>query len=584
MLNSLPMVTSSRAIYLYLFVLGTYIRLINVWQPLDGSLRESWREADVASIARNYYREGMNIFYPRIDWRGDGPGYAEMEFPALPWLMAASYKVFGYHESNGKIISFSFSLAAMLIFFFLAHRLLPIVGALSAGLFFALNPLLFRLANTLQPESIMFMFYILAGYAFIRWIESNSWKYFLIALGATTCMLLAKISAAHMGVFFLLLIGYSKGIKFLKNPLIWVFGVLSLLPAMLWYSHAHNLWHQYGNSLGVSNEYHWVGWDFFTNPYFIKGILLSEIRFIVMPTGLIIILLGLFMNKLSRANLTGLMWLISIFIFYFLTARTSADGWAYYYHIFSIPPAAILWGSSVAAIHSVLSKERVILGIIFCTIIAGLIITVDSASTFDHVTTIMITIWLGLTFFFTFFLAKQFCNWTHNNLNRYNRYLLHCLRSLLLLLIPANYFYMASRIAGDINPAKLERMQILYEFARANAPIIPKEALIICSGGICCDKDGYPVAYNASYFFFWMDRKGFSICEEEQSIAKVEALVFRGAKFFIAEKGALKKVPDFENTLKTKYLLLNECLEGYLFELRTNSPTSETIIPVNTNG
>jgi hypothetical protein len=30
-----------------------------------------------AAIARNYSELGMNIFYPRIDWGGSGPGYAE---------------------------------------------------------------------------------------------------------------------------------------------------------------------------------------------------------------------------------------------------------------------------------------------------------------------------------------------------------------------------------------------------------------------------------------------------------------------------------------------------------------------------
>jgi hypothetical protein len=45
----------------------------------------------------------MYILYPRIDWRGDGPRYAEMEFPIIPWTIAALYKIFGYHEVIGRI-------------------------------------------------------------------------------------------------------------------------------------------------------------------------------------------------------------------------------------------------------------------------------------------------------------------------------------------------------------------------------------------------------------------------------------------------------------------------------------------------
>lgn len=37
----------------------------------------------------------MNILYPRVDWRGDTPGYVEMEFPALPWVAGGLYHLFG---------------------------------------------------------------------------------------------------------------------------------------------------------------------------------------------------------------------------------------------------------------------------------------------------------------------------------------------------------------------------------------------------------------------------------------------------------------------------------------------------------
>jgi hypothetical protein len=65
----------ANVVFLALFFLGAWIRSLDVWRPVDGRVRESWRECDYAAVARNFYREGMNILYPRIDWRGDGPGY-----------------------------------------------------------------------------------------------------------------------------------------------------------------------------------------------------------------------------------------------------------------------------------------------------------------------------------------------------------------------------------------------------------------------------------------------------------------------------------------------------------------------------
>jgi len=92
-----------RIFFLCLFLLGAGIRALDVWRPIDGSINPPWREADIASIARNYYREDMNLFSPRIDWRGDGPGYVEMEFPIylLPIEKSSSPGLCVLHQPRG---------------------------------------------------------------------------------------------------------------------------------------------------------------------------------------------------------------------------------------------------------------------------------------------------------------------------------------------------------------------------------------------------------------------------------------------------------------------------------------------------
>jgi hypothetical protein len=39
-------------------------------------------------MARNFYRASMDIFYPRIDWRGDTPSHVELEITTLDRLAA----------------------------------------------------------------------------------------------------------------------------------------------------------------------------------------------------------------------------------------------------------------------------------------------------------------------------------------------------------------------------------------------------------------------------------------------------------------------------------------------------------------
>ena len=125
--------------FLAIFLCGAGIRALDLGHGIDGGVRESWREADYGAVARNFVREEMNILRPRIDWRGTGPGLAEMEFPAVPWLTAVLYRAFGYNEIWGRVVSYLFSGLTLLVFFALARRLLPGAGAGYAAAFLPAN-------------------------------------------------------------------------------------------------------------------------------------------------------------------------------------------------------------------------------------------------------------------------------------------------------------------------------------------------------------------------------------------------------------------------------------------------------------
>jgi 4-amino-4-deoxy-L-arabinose transferase-like glycosyltransferase len=334
-------------IFVCVLLAGAVLRAFDVRHTVD---RPSWRECDVAGIARSYYREGLNLFYPRVDWRGDGPGYAEMEFPLYAGLIAASYTLFGFDERWGRVINFVFSLLTLVCFYRLAQYLLPPLGAVAAFTFFTFNPLLINIATSLQPEGLMVLAYVLAAYCFLRWLDSES-KAHLIAAGAATALaILAKATAAHIGLFFALLLVGKYGVAAIKQARLWVFAVAALLPGAWWYWHAHKLWLQYGNSLGVSNEYHWAGGDLFTNPAFIVGILRSELFYVLMPAGLVIALLGVALKWRAQPVTYGLCWLVATMTYYLIAARTTGDQWAAYYHVVSLPGYALLVGSGVAGI------------------------------------------------------------------------------------------------------------------------------------------------------------------------------------------------------------------------------------------
>ncbi len=551
---------SRLTVYVLLLVAGIGLRAIDLWRPVDGSVREAWRECDMAAVARNFYLEGMNILYPRIDWRGNGPGFAEMEFPALPWQIALLYKLFGFHEQVGRLVPFAFSIGTLLIFFALARKVLSPKAAVAASAFFVLSPLTIRVANSLQPEALMLFFMVLAVYAFLRWLDEEKWVWYWLTAAAAACALLAKVNSAHIGLVFLGLVLVRKGARGLRSPRLWALAALILLPPALWYRHAHRLWLEYHNSLGLSNEYHWVGWDFFTNPRFLLGVLRIEALFVWMPLGWVVAAKGLPLSRKSGAFLAPL-WLVALSIYYVATSRTTSEDWAIYYHVASVPAAALLFGCGVGPVlggQGASAKRGFVLAgsmAVAVVIIRLLLHTTPTMPVAGVVSCAGAAVAMLVAFPGDFFGGQRHAPraWSPS-LGK--GFLFFCAASSLL--------FCGFRIAKDIHP---RHMWGVYECARQLREEIPEQELIVASGGHSVDEDGYPLAINAPYLFYWLEHKGFNVSIEGQSIAVLESLAARGARWFVAERAAVAEKPGFAQELRAYFPLVAECGDLQLFRL-----------------
>ena len=91
-------------------------------------------------IAGNFYREGFDIFYPRIDWAGSHPGYVGTEFPLVPYLIAWLYVPVGEHLYLGRLVSIVFSVFAMAFFYLLVRGTSERLVALFSLFFFVFSP------------------------------------------------------------------------------------------------------------------------------------------------------------------------------------------------------------------------------------------------------------------------------------------------------------------------------------------------------------------------------------------------------------------------------------------------------------
>ena len=530
-----------------LMLVGAGVDAIDLWRPIDGSSRELYRECDESGIARNYAQGGMHFFSPQIDWRGDGPGYVEMEFPLYPYMIAMGYRVFGFHEQIGRVISYALSLLTLLVFIGLASYVLPPPGAIVASLYFALNPLVVRISNAIQAEPLMLFAYVAAAYAYIRWLDDDGWLSYGLALGFTSLAILAKAPAVHLGFVFVFLTIWRQGWPAFRRARLWIFAVAALIPPALWYVHAHRFYLTYGNSLGASNHHHVAGLATFTHLHYIAGISDLEVSYAWVGTGIVAVVVALAMGPRRKYFGYGLLWYAAVFLYYLVIAGTSADPWGTYYHIVSIPPASLLIGGAAAVAVDHLRAPAPFsrpMGVLITTLIAIAIVQLIHPGA-----SLMPIIGAAIA-------AGGIMAW---------RRAPEAAATAGLVVLTAFAPVLAARQDHrDIHP---HRYTDWYATARQFAPLIPPGVTIAVSGNYCVSPT--ESAYNSPWYLYWTDHKGFTPCIQDHTMPVVRSLMARGAEYFIVERTALAARPGFEDEMRRTFPVVSETPVAILFRLRS---------------
>jgi len=550
------------------FFLAAVIWSIGISRPVD---LPNWHEFDYSSIARNFVHEGNNILLPRIDWRGDGPGYTEMEFPLIPWVMAQLYRVFGIHEIIGRLLSLAFALLSLWVFRRLALKVLSEPAALIATLFMAVSHEMTMVATAIQPEALMLLCSLLAVYYFVDWQEGSSWSSFALAICSFSLAMLIKSPAAHLAIFFLVWVLLKDGLAVFRKLSLYLFALLSFLPPLLWYSYAATLWHRFHNSMGVSNEDHWLGLDMLRRPKVIVNFVSIEMIYVFGFGAFLVVLAAVVYGRLkSPVNRLALSWSLAVAIYLVVIIRTAGANWAVYYHVVAIPPLALLFGvgiSQTGAWNKSQWRGSILPVITAALFISGALLALgnrginrvpgvlqDLLASQPRITELLVLSVLSCVLTVLCFNLSPVAK-TPPLFIRIT-VLIGCLTYFLL----SFQMLLGSWTAFSRHSAKYDAAVLLKSH-------IPPGVLIVASGGICVDAGGHRLASDAPNMFYWLDRKGFSTCQEHQSIAELEAYKKRGARYYVAEQESLLDQPGFEAELRRSFALVAGNQTALLFKL-----------------
>lgn len=344
---------------LVIILLGISLRVIHITNPLLD--RGGWRQTATASVARNFYTNNFNIFYPQIDWGGASPGYAESEFEISPFIVALIYKITGVQEWVGRLLAVLFSVGSMGLLYRLSRKYFGINTALFSTAFFVICPLNIYYSRTFMPESSMIFFSIAFIYYFSEWFDNENWTNFLLTGLCGALALLIKIPTLYLGfpIVGLAYIKYNKSL-FIKWKL-WLLAGIILLPSILWYSHAHQIFKEYGLTFAIWDIGHdkwgniqiWLDKEFYLTLFHrFKGEVLT-------PIGLCLFLFGLVLKVRQKKEFLFHFWLLGIIIYFFIVAVGNIVN--NYYQLPLVPVASIFIGKALTLfINKKLLSEKVI--------------------------------------------------------------------------------------------------------------------------------------------------------------------------------------------------------------------------------
>jgi 4-amino-4-deoxy-L-arabinose transferase-like glycosyltransferase len=226
-------------------------RLILINQPYVDHW--SWRQSDVAAIARNFLQNGFHFGFPQIDWAGNAMGYVGTEFPILPFISALCYRVAGLHEWVGRIQAVIFFAVSVPFFFLFVRGIFGRTAALWATFFYSFAPVNVFAGRSFMPDVPSLSLAIVGLYFFLRWTNDCKWMPLLLAATAISLSLLIKITSivifAPLAYLAVARAGESGPVRTTiltsrnHRSLLQLisFAAITLAPSAIWYWHAYQV-------------------------------------------------------------------------------------------------------------------------------------------------------------------------------------------------------------------------------------------------------------------------------------------------------------------------------------------------------
>ncbi len=342
-----PLPWCSSRFHAVLLALVILAALAGRLEGLHGALpaHDSWRQMDTASISVNFLTT-PDLLYPRVNWGAPGPGYVEAELQLFPYMVHLLYRALGVDPLLGPLLNLALAgLAALVLYRLLGRWFSPFLALAGVALFLE-APIVFRFSRAFMPEMLALLFYLLAAERFLAFsLDGDRWRDLLASAVAMALAILVKPTTIHLGLVFIIFTASRGGVRLLFTPRLLTFGAVSLLPTVLYFTHAAGLHARFGNTFGVlsGGDSKWGSLAYWTNPSFYAGLLYIDARWVMGGLlGVAVVALGLLSRADRRLQLLLVSWFGTIGLYYMIVARYAGQPErGSQYHVWMAVPAAL---------------------------------------------------------------------------------------------------------------------------------------------------------------------------------------------------------------------------------------------------
>ncbi|KKT42823.1 MAG: Glycosyl transferase family 39 [Microgenomates group bacterium GW2011_GWC1_44_37] len=344
-----------KLLILAVLVLALFLRLYKIDNPVADW--HSFRQADTASVSRNFIEKGVNLLAPtyhdnsNIQSGKDNPnGYRMVEFPLYNLL---HFSVYQLHPSwgvdkSGRLTSVFLSLISIFFAYLIGRKLSGFFVGFFAALFMAILPFNIYYSRVILPEPLMIVSVLASYWYLIKMSESVGVKKRFFLLVSSVLLAIAVLvkpfalffSLPHIAIVFR---SWAKGeINTLDVILFSIFGGS---PFIWWRNHIASFpegipasdWLL--NSSGIRFRPAWFRWLF------------SERigKLILGVYGTTFLMLGL-IAKPKREGVSYWLWAIGILLYFSTVAGGNVQH--DYYQAITVPFICFLLAKGVALVLS----------------------------------------------------------------------------------------------------------------------------------------------------------------------------------------------------------------------------------------